>query len=400
MEGADLSQELPREYRIGGWGRRYLLGIGWFSILAGLGAVWYFILVPDETGDRYAYMILGGFFSLLAIPVLASAYRTRVVLHADAVETRGIFVVKRMERGDIAGRRRASGDGPAMLVLVPKNTRVRSLKVPQYIATDAIWDRWFASIPDFDEDERKKALANFLKDPDLVGSDEDKLGDLALARRIAQGLLYASLIAIVWAWFYPKPYDLVLSCLAILPLTGIAVASAGGAAYRFNVARNDVAADLSPALLIPGLMLMVRAMLDISVLDWGRMCLLAAAATAVCALLLFVFLKELRQNRGSLGVAILLMAPYAFGASLLANVHLDRSVPAVHATTIVEARVDKDNGRTYHLKLAPWGARTESKEIKVGQDFYARVSPGHTVCVYLHGGALDVPWFVVGNCAG
>jgi len=384
---------------MGGSGRRFMWGIGAFAILLGFAGIGYFLFATDELGDRVLVMALGGFFALLGLPVLASVIRTRVTLYADAIETRGMFVIKRMERADISGRRLISGgDGPSVIQLLTNTTRVRSLKLPQYIATDAAWDRWFASIPDVDAEERNAALANFLEQSDVAGSNEEKFAALEQARRNAKWLFYAALAAGGWAWFHPQPYHLSVLCLALVPWVAVAMVSAGPSVYRINLARNDVVADVSAPLMLPGMVLMLRAMLDIEILDWTSVAALSAAATAILLLILLVFLPELRKNSGSLGMAILMIAPYAYGASMIANVYFDRGEPAKHMTQVAAKRVSTDNGKFFHLKLTPWGPRAESEEVSVGREIYARVATGDSVCVYLFRGAFGVRWFEVWDC--
>jgi hypothetical protein len=399
--GAGVDQDLPREYRIGGSGRRFLLGLVGIAGLLGVAGIAYFLFAADDLGNRVAFMGLGGFFVLLGVPVLLTVFRTRVILSTDAIETRGIFIVKRMERGDTAGRRRTSGGhGPPIIQLLSATPRTRGLKVPQFLATDATWDRWFESIPDIDASEKQAALKEFLDDPDHVGSNEEKLAELAVAQRVAQGLLFVSLAAGGWAWFHPHPYAIAIGCVALLPWITIAIAASRGGAYRLNPARNDVAANLSAPVLICGAVLMIRAMLDVQVVDWQRLAWVTAAGTAACALILVVFVAELRKNAGSLGLTSLLIAPYAFGLSSLANVYFDDSEGESYAVKVADTRISHDKSTHYYLRLEPWGPRTEADEVDVGREFYGQVSRGDTVCVYVHRGAFAIRWFYVDRCSG
>jgi hypothetical protein len=399
--GAGLSQDLPREYRMGGSGRRFMLGLVWMVAFIAVAGIAYFLFADHGQGDRVVFMALGGFFLLLGVPVLLAVYRTRVTLYPDAIETRGIFIVKRMERGDIAGRRYlAGGHGPPVLQLLPATPRTRGLKLPQYLLTDAVWERWFESIPDVDAKEKQAALTAFLDDPELAGSKEERLAGLANARHVAHALLWGSVAMGGWAWFYPHPYTAAIACVSLLPWICVAVAALGGRAYRLNPARNDVAADLSAPLLICGAILMLRSLLDIQVLDWQKLALASAAGTAVCALILVVFVADVRRNAGSLGITALMMAPYAFGFLSLANLYFDDSDHVRHAVRVADVRVSHDKATHYYLRLEPWGPRTEAEEVDVGREFFEKVSPGDEVCVYVHRGALAIRWFYIDRCSG
>jgi hypothetical protein len=38
-------------------------------------------------------------------------------------------------------------------------------------------------------------------------------------------------------------------------------------------------------------------------------------------------------------------------------------------------------------------------EVEVGREFYATVSPGDTVCLFVHRGALAIRWFYINRCS-
>lgn len=394
-----MSQDFPREYRIGGSGRRFLLGVGGLAFFGGLAGVVVASVMLVDPGARYVAIGLGGFFALLGLPALASVRRTRVWLYPDAIETRGIFIRKRMERADIAGRRFDAGnEGAAVIHLLPNTTRVSLLRLPAYIATDAAWDAWFASIPDMDAEERQKSLDAYLEDPDLLGTNDEKLVQLFRAKRVANGMLYISLAIGGWGWFYPHPYEWVVLSLALMPWITVAIAATGGAAYKFDLERNQVGAELSAPIIVPALVLLCRAMLDIEVLDQARMLWIGAAGTAVCVLVMWWFVANLRDSKSGAWFAALMMAGYAYGAVVFINCRFDESEAAIHPVKVLDTRTSTGNGRYYYLQLEPWGPRSQPEDVSVVREYFEQVKRGDTVCVYLRRGALRARWFEVGNC--
>jgi hypothetical protein len=394
-----MRQDFPREYRIGGSGRRFMMGVGGFAFLALLAGIAYFLVADDELGNRVAAMALGGFFALLGAPVLASVVRSRVTLYDDAIESRGIFVVRRMARADIAGRRRLPQQyGPPVIQLIAQHSGQRSLKLTQYLETDAAFDSWMAGIPDRDADEARASLDALLDDAEIPGSKTEKLQGLARARRTAGGLATTSLAVGAWVWVYPHPYDLALACAAVFPWIVVGVAARGGRLYRLNPSRNEAGADLSAPLLLPGGALAIRALLDSNVLDWERMLILTLVVTVLCVLAMWLLVRELRAKASSTFLLGVLMAAYAYGGATLANVELDSGKPEVFETPVLGSHTSSGKSTTYYLNLGAWGPRTEAEDVAVSRDYFDAAVGRKTVCVYLFRGALSVRWFEVWDC--
>jgi hypothetical protein len=384
---------------MGGTGRRAMLGLGGLGFFGGLSGVVFAAFSSADDGSRYAWYFIGGLFALLGLPLLVSVWRTRVWLHADHIETRGIFVTKRMERGDIAGRRLLSGEyGPPMLHLVPEHSRVGTLKIPQYLATDAAWDEWMQAIPDIDAQQAKASLEAVLADAELVGTRDDKLAALERAHRIAKWFRWATFAVSGWLWFYPHPYDLAIACAVILPLMAVVVGARGGALYKFNPRPNDVGADISVSVMLPGFVLMLRALFDAHVFDWRDMLLATIAVAGGLTLILWLTVDEMRTSAGSTALFALLLLPYVYGTVTLANMEFDHSEPVPYEARVLGSHISSGRTKEYYLKLGPWGPRKESDDVDVGRDYYQRGSRRETVCVYLFRGAFGIRWFQVWDC--
>ena len=138
-----------------GKGRRSLLRFAWFLVLGSLAVMGVVAATADDRGPRSVGITLAALFALPGLFLLLYGWRSRVWLHFDAIETRGVFIRKRMEKCDIAARRVGpGGESPSAVRLVPNTPRCKALKLPPYLETDSAWIEWFASIPEIDGDER------------------------------------------------------------------------------------------------------------------------------------------------------------------------------------------------------------------------------------------------------
>jgi hypothetical protein len=218
------------------------------------------------------------------------------------------------------------------------------------------------------------------------------------ATRVAKVANGATLIICGWAWFHPHPYLLAVGLVAALPIMAVLVAASGKGAYSLEGRDNDVRASLTLPFFVPGLVLMTRALLDISVLDGARLSWLAAGAAVICMLLVLWSDRELRKASWVGFILPLITMSYCYGAASVVNLHLDDSEPQVFATRVVDMRVSSGDPITRYLKVDPWGPVKEADELEVGKVLYERVRKGDRVCVYLFPGALRVRWLDVSNC--
>ena len=394
-----MDQDFPRVYRTGGKGRTIYLSLGLILIALSLFGGVHFLRDTYDSATSGLFICICGAFLLLGAYIVASALRTRVVLHADAIELHGAFTMQRMAREDIAGRRLLPMQhGPPVIKLFPRFTQVRAQTLTQYLKTDAAFDAWFAGIPDIDAEERQAALEALLEDPELTGSKEEKLAELERARRIARWITSATFVVCGWVIFYPRPYDLAIACAVIMPWIAVITAARGGPLYRVNTSPHDVGADLSAAVMLPGFALALRALFDGQVFDWEKLLMATIVATAICVFLMVWLLRELRADTGTIGIVGLIMMAYGYGVVGLANTRLDDGEPTTYPARVLGAHVSSGRSSSHYLELGPWGPRTAAEDVDVGKEYYAIGSQRETVCVYLYPGALGARWYVVWDC--
>lgn len=389
--------EYPREYRLK-WGWRYLFMAVCMLLAGAMLAIP--LLFADEDG------VTGGALWLICSPMVLlglvgaiSLQRSRVILHADAIESQGLLRRKRLARVDIEGRKMLNVQhGPPQTRLVSRNELAGAIDLPQYLETDAVLQSWVAAIADLDAQQRAHSERAYLGEPTDQVTRNEKLQRLRSATRVARIANGATLMLCGWAWFYPHPYLLVVGLLAIVPVIAVLVAAMGKGAYSLEGRDNDIRASLALPFFMPGLVLTVRALLDISVLDSGRLFWLTVGAAATCMLLVLWVARELRQTSWVGFILPLITMSYCYGAASVVNLHLDDSEPQVFVTRVVDMRVSSGNPITRYLKVEPWGPANEADELEVGKELYKRVRKGDSVCVYLFPGALGVRWLEVWSC--
>jgi len=389
-----LNGDFPRVYRLrSGWRNTFVI-LGAVFAVGGLTGVIFVREMSAFFAGQVVMAVLCLGFALMGAYTVLDMLRTRVVLNAETIELKGAFSKRSLWRPDIEGRRLTT-----VIRLEPRRESLsRAMELPQYLATDAAFDAWMATIPDLDSAEAEASLNALLEDSSIPGSDDERLSALVRARKIASRLTWASFAITGWLWVYPHPYDLAVACAVALPWVAFIVAALGGPLYKFSPERNDAAANLSGPVMLPGFALMIRALFDTQVFDWQDMLLATIATLAVCMLFMWWSMRELRESKAAVAAIALLMIPYAYGTAALANMRLDPGEPERFEATVMGSHITRGKSTEYYLELGPWGPQSEAGDVEVGRDYYERGSRQETVCVYLYRGALGVRWFQVWDC--
>jgi hypothetical protein len=130
-----MRPEFPRIYRLTRGYRIFTrcCGIGFAAM-----GVWLFAGEPS-----WKSLVAGGLpLCLLGAYCLALVARVRVILHADRLETHGVFIQRQMFRRDIAGRRLVQ-QGHVTVLRLYSRSGARDLTLPASLETDAAFDAWF-----------------------------------------------------------------------------------------------------------------------------------------------------------------------------------------------------------------------------------------------------------------
>jgi hypothetical protein len=393
--------EYPRTYRMAPWAYALTIGAAVLMLALGIGAL---VLIMRAYGSASAGLLLMSVLvlplELLGLYLLASALRTSLVLSADAIEVHETFRVRRLARCDIAGRRLLKLNyGQTMTQLIPSGAGMKPFKFSQSgLRTDAFFDAWMASLPDLDAQEILASEAQVAANAELGATPEERMARLAAGKKVASALTVITWAAAAWGYMYPHPYAAALLALALLPWLAIALAAKSAGLYRIDTRRNDVRPSVAIAIYLPGLVLLMRALQDIGVLELQR-ALLYAALTA--ALFCWAAVMSDAAARSKPAIVILLLAlgcPYGYGVVVLGNSQLDRAAGDHYEVNVLARHISGGRNRSYYLTLAPWGPRSEAREVTVPRTLYANAQPGQPVCIHQGPGALGISWYAVSSC--
>jgi hypothetical protein len=323
-----------------------------------------------------------------------ASWRERVVLREDAIEiVRAGRATVRIPLDEIVGRRaRATGFAVTHVI---ERTRGAPVELGIPFEPDAAFEAWFASVPDLDAEELACAEAELLR---AIGPTPDDARRALQGAHLAAGVLdLATLATCGWVLFVPWRASLGLSLSALLPILALLLLAAGAGRYSIDPGRNDPRAGLGRAVLLPGLALALRAMMDATVVDPSA---LGAGTTSIALAMgawIALFDRHARRHWLTVPVLTLSLGAYAWGVLSHANTRLDRGRARTTEVEVTHKEVSAGQGGGPDLRLAPWGPRA-AETVRVSRALYDAIDVGDSVCTELHSGALGARWFVVRAC--
>ena len=399
------SSAYPRTYRVSpGW-RLFLLAFGIVFGLGGSAGVGFLVssFPHDRTGAIWATLFLGAIaagFAGLGVYAALGALMYRVVLTGENVELVEPFRSRWLSRTEICGRRMLrTQQGVQTVVLVPKDSAAKKLKISLILKKDRAFDAWIAQLPDLDQQDvhqSEQEIAETLYQDLMPQERAAKIANLKVLAKWINGIVIALTLG---ALFLPDYHHLLIGILIALPWIAIWLVARFQPLYRFGGKRNDAHPDMTPGLMTPGLMLMVRALMDAHTLDWtGPLTLAVAGGLPLTCAALRVD-PWFRRQRATAIVTCIFTLAYGFGAGLEIDVLADSSKPSMYATQVLGKRINHGSkSTTYYLAVGPWGPISQDGEISVPAARYRATDTGETICIYLGKGAFKVAWYQVGDC--
>jgi hypothetical protein len=207
----------------------------------------------------------------------------------------------------------------------------------------------------------------------------------------AFGWLSLALVGIGFLTFDPP--GLLVAVLLALPWAAVAI--------NVGVSRAGGRSSLFAPLFLPGLAVALRGAEAYPPVAWGWPIAEGIAAGAVLVLAVVLSDRSLLARVGRLVLSLPFAAIYGFGLVVEGNARLDTGAPSVERADII-SKIIIDGATPVLpgtlLRLGPWRGQWEARDFGVPQSLWDAVSPGETVCVEVHPGALRIAWLAVAKC--
>ena len=390
----------PRTYTTSTGYRVFLLAISLMIFLAALFGLWYFGSGHEMRNRPEAVVFVSfcSFFLLLATYLALATLKFKIVLTADAIEAQELFSRKRLARSNISGWRTTQTQYVSTLLFVPRPEAGKKLKFAMTFTADDAFENWVDSLPNLDQDEQESSRAELASNLEIGLTTEQRDERIATAQILSTRLNWAAWITAAWAWFYPRPYPLLILILAALPLVAVFIGLRHKSLYQFDGRRNDVRPSLTVPTLVPSAVLALRALQDFHFVEWEKLIPIALFICFALTALISIADPSIRKRRWPVLGILLVTMIYAAGLVAHADADLDASHPQTFVAQIYEKHVNSGRQTSYHLRISPWGPQHETTDVDVPYSIYKGVTPGQSVCLHLYPGALRIPWYVASSC--
>lgn len=331
--------------------------------------------------------LLGLPLTLLGGYIILAALKFKIVLRQDAIEVHHVFSADKLKRDDIRGWRLQTERRnivPTILIF-PKSNRKKTLRLPKAISSDSELETWIAALPELSLQDTREDLAKTQR----------------RRRKSRRAIFYIVLLFAIYIWSrvvapYTPVYKLTLVTLFLMPFALLLFQRFYPAQFKIFRVRGDKI-ELEIFFFVPGILLFLRGLIDVSILHWGIGHVFAVAFTAVMAAVVAYVDREALKNKVIFFVFFLITLFYGYGAVIAGNVFLDHSPRQIFETQIIDKKITHGSGRSnvtqYYLTLAPWGPQPKTEELRVDYMFYRDFQPGERICMVMGEGALGLPWY-------
>jgi hypothetical protein len=205
------------------------------------------------------------------------------------------------------------------------------------------------------------------------------------------------LVVTFWAAFWPRPYRAAVLACVLVPLAAVVAVYASGRQIKLiDNPRRSRTPNVALAFAGPAVVLLMRG-LDFKAIDLRSVLVPVAALTTASALVVWGIARNPSDRAWKLLILVPFLAAYSYGALMEANGLFDSSRSVLYAVKVTDHRVVRGSrgGRTYYLKVTPWGPHVEDLEVSVPRRMYERTKVNDIVHIGVRSGYFHIPWYYV-----
>ncbi len=387
-----------KEYKIAeGWAIFMYIGA---PLLIGLfGLMLFMPFLPGEDMPVEALWFLAP-ISLLMIGImvlgLIDTVTGRFVIDKDRIYTKNVFNNRMLLFTEIKGFR----INDKYIFVEPSVPNKKRVKISTYYGkNDEIREWLYENYSDLDLMNMIEETKAIYTNVEFGANEEMRERRLHKARKAATALNTVAILVSVWALFYPYPYGILLVTLLIMPALAILLVKMFGGIIRLDTQNLSAYPTVLYSIAVPGFILVVRAMVDYSLLEYTNTWLPSILLTILALTILLIRNKEFTFEKGreyiTLGGMVIFFFCYSHGALIFINCYFDRSTAQVIHVKVMSKWISSGKHTSYYVQLEPWDKQTEPEEVSISSDLYDKLNEGEEAAVYLSKGFFDIPWVEV-----
>jgi hypothetical protein len=383
-----------REYQIKAWKKVLSLLLG---VLLTMGSL--FAGASLNFGPAKSVALVSALFFLAGgVYMLAWAYRSRLILDGTRIEVRTVFRECSADMSEIEGFRTVSSRYGTYKQLRLKNG-AGTISVSNDFETDADFEAWFRNLPDLDQLDRETLLDEIRNKEDLGSSPEERMAALATAKTLAVfAVVVVVALALVLNLADPILRLPAAVILAIAPIAVLIAVARSPLLYAIFKRKKDPRAELAFVLIVTSFafLLAIRGIHMVSIRPLSPIMIVLAI---VYLSPVFIANREGSVVMGRVFALLFFAGLYAYSLTIAADALLDSATAEPYHATVTGKYETHGRSTSYTFYLAPWGPFEGTNRLGVSYNDYHRTMTGDQVCLNLHRGTLNAPWYQQVDCA-
>lgn len=353
-----------------------------------------FLEPPSSQNEYFIWPLVSICLCAFLVWGFLDLQRGKLVLDDDRIIQVSAFRTKELPVSLVKG----FSEEDKYVIIHPAEEGFPKIKVSTYVERmEELKETLALRFPNLDQEQYEAEEQELLETETLGDTEGERMLQLEKVRKLTRTMNGLAWACGLWLIFYPQPYEVAIyTAMAFIPVVLYIVHRYKGL-VKIDENPKSAYPNLASAILLPSIVLMLRALLDYSIFQYGRLWLLVGIGTLILfgiTLAVTRVYKDEKQLAKSL-LLLIFLGCFSYGTLVQFNCMNDQSVTQVYRTNVLEKRTSSGKSTTYYLKLERWGPQTEADEVAVSKELYNRVEEGQLMEIYFKKGRIDVPWFFV-----
>lgn len=379
-----------------GWRAFLRLSLLAAIVLCAGGPIQWLVTTPEWSRPQLIALAIGMIIAGLTAVYLTRIARYQIELWPDRIRYQGAWIIRELHFIDVHGFRVIPTQYVSSLAIFPKDKCHKKIQLALTYENSALLLQWLnENLVNLDLEEHAAGIKEAAADETLGHSEEQRLDKLASARKWTRTLTFVTFIGCGWGFFMPHPYDFALGLLLVLPVLSLLLLVCHRGAVRFDANKNSAYPTVAIGFMMPPLVLMIRALMDWSILEWKEFWVPFSALGIALSIALWCTSADVRKKKAMIITGACFAFLYSYGAVIHLNCFYDGSTPFVYQCDVRDQRISRGKHTTHHFTLAPVVDGIPEREVEVPAEVYHRYQVGDTVQVQVRDGRLGIPWFFV-----
>lgn len=220
-------------------------------------------------------------------------------------------------------------------------------------------------------------------------------------------LEYLTIGLAIWFSFFHQPYKILFTALLCMPIIGLLLNGLTGRpsiASLVEISKDDDGTDkydVADFIDIAAWAILLRVLIDYDFESFYSLIIPGTITFAIMLIILFTTHNYIiNTNKSKTWIYLSLIFNvflYSYAGTYGANCVYDNSEPTVYHAEVLDKRISRSSkgGKSYYLKITPWGHHYDQEEISVTSDQYNEIQTGQTINIDLKKGLFNIPWYYV-----